>query len=228
MCTHGLTLGKYAPLHKGHQLVIDTAIKDMDRVSVMIYDAPETTSIPLNVRAGWLRSLYPSVNVIEAWDGPTQVGDTPEIKQVQENYVLNVLKIRGITHFYSSEFYGDHMSRALGAENRLVDTARSSVPVSGTRIRENPYALTFVCDADVPYDNTWDRSGDANRQVFQKQIIADLLVRRVPFFVLKGSVEERIVAVRSVLSSYQKYMNAADLGRASASGFPASRESIDR
>jgi cytidyltransferase-like protein len=35
----GLTLGKYAPLHKGHQLVIETAFSLMDEVVVMIYDA---------------------------------------------------------------------------------------------------------------------------------------------------------------------------------------------
>jgi nicotinamide riboside kinase len=73
------------------------------------------------------------------------------------------------------------------------------------------YDLTFVCDADIPYDNTWDRSGDANRQVFQKQIISDLLVRRVPFFVLRGGIEQRVGAVRSVLARYRKYMNAAEL-----------------
>ena len=130
MKTHGLTLGKYAPLHKGHQFVVDTAVKEMDRVSVIIYDAPETTTIPLNVRAGWIRSLYTSVNVIEAWDGPTQVGDTPEIKKVQEDYVLNVLKIRGITHFYSSEFYGEHMSRALGAASPPKGPSSSSTAMA--------------------------------------------------------------------------------------------------
>ena len=32
----GFTLGKYAPLHAGHQLVIDTALTEMDEVIVMI------------------------------------------------------------------------------------------------------------------------------------------------------------------------------------------------
>jgi len=42
----GLTLGKYAPLHKGHQLVIETGLREMDELLVLIYDAPET-EIPL-------------------------------------------------------------------------------------------------------------------------------------------------------------------------------------
>ena len=40
--TRGLTLGKFAPLHKGHQLVIETALSEMDEVVVIIYDCLET------------------------------------------------------------------------------------------------------------------------------------------------------------------------------------------
>ncbi|MGE5377550.1 MAG: hypothetical protein ACM3XO_21025 [Bacteroidota bacterium] len=88
----GLTLGKFAPLHSGHQHVI------------------ETTPVPLRVRANWLRMLYPQIKVIEAWDGPTEVGDTPGIKRIHEDYILKTLNISEISHFYSSEFYGDQQN----------------------------------------------------------------------------------------------------------------------
>ena len=134
----GLTLGKYAPLHMGHQYVIDTALAETDEVTVIIYNAPETTNVPLEVRANWIRTLYPQIHLITAWDGPTEVGDTYEIKRMHENYIIHTLGIRGITHFYSSEFYGEHMSIALGAVNRQVDAERKQFPVSGRLIRENP------------------------------------------------------------------------------------------
>jgi HTH-type transcriptional regulator, transcriptional repressor of NAD biosynthesis genes len=330
----GLTLGKFAPLHKGHQLVIETALAEMDEVTVIIYDAPETTDIPLNTRADWLRKLYPQTRVVEAWDGPTEVGDTPEIKRKHENYIINALGIRGISHFYSSEFYGEHISIALGAVNRRVDPLRSAVPVSGTEIRQNPFAfreyihplvyrdlvmnvvfvgapstgkttiakrmaqeyctawmpeygreywekhqmerrlsleqlveiaeghlereeqllyqadrylftdtnaittfmfsqsyhrmalprltelanvaslrydLVFLCDTDIPYDDTWDRSGNVNRMTFQKQITADLLARKIPFFLLCGNLEERSSKVRKVLTKFQKYKSLPEL-----------------
>ncbi|MFZ2384350.1 MAG: AAA family ATPase [Candidatus Nanopelagicales bacterium] len=326
--SHGLTLGKYAPLHAGHCQVIETALAEMERVTVIIYDCPETTAVPLNLRADWLRDLYPTVNVIEAWDGPVEVGNTPEIQRRHETYVRDVLRISDVTHFYSSEFYGDHMSRALGAVNRLVDPDRVRTPVSGTLIRADPYhwrdyvparvyrdlivnvvflgapstgkttlaealareldtvwmpeygreyweahqrdrrlspdqlvelaeghlareeallqeangvlftdtnALTtyvfggyyhgcvaprlallaataerrydlvFVCNTDIPYDDTWDRSGQANRDVFQKRIVADLHRRRVPYLLLSGELEKRIEHVKGVLAVYQKY-----------------------
>lgn len=330
----GLTLGKYSPLHKGHQFVIETALSEMDEVIVIIYDAPETTPIPLNIRANWLRKLYPKIKVIEAWDGPTEVGDTPEIKRIHEDYIINKLKIQGITHFYSSEFYGEHMSTALGAVNRLVDPFRQTVPISGMRIRQEPfeyrgfihplvyrdliinivflgapstgkttiaermgeeyktvwmpeygreyweknqverkltleqlvqiaeehlkreenllyqanqylftdtnatttfmfsqcyhqtalpklndlanltssrYDLVFLCDTDIPYEDTWDRSGDVNRETFQKQIVGDLLTRKIPFFILSGDLETRVSKVKRILGKFQKYKSLLEL-----------------
>jgi len=136
----GMTLGKYSPLHKGHQLVIETALREMDQLYVMIYPSPEPDSIPLPVRARWIREIYPQVNLIEAWDGPTEVGYTPEITQMHDAYILSRFRDKGITHFYSSEPYGNHVSRALNAVNRTVDIDRSTVPVSGTQVRFDPYA----------------------------------------------------------------------------------------
>ena len=332
--THGLTLGKFAPLHKGHQFVIETALTEMDEVSVIIYDAPETTPVPLNVRSNWIKKLYPQVKVIEAWDGPTMVGNTPEIKRLHEDYVIEHLQVSGITHFYSSEFYGEHMSVALGAVNRLVDPSRKSIPVSGTEIRESPfscrayispvvyrdlitnvvflgapatgktaiaskladeyktvwmpeygreywethqaerklsleqlvdiavehltreyehlyeanqylftdtnsittymfslyypqsalnklielansaqsrYDLVFLCDVDIPYADTWDRSGDVRRKIFQKQIVGDLLARKIPYIILRGDLETRGAKVREVLRKFQKYQSLAEV-----------------
>ena len=89
----GLTLGKYAPLHRGHQMVIETGLSEMDEMIVIIYDAPETTVIPLAVRSGWIRSLYPKVRVIEAWDGPTEIGYTAELMRSHERYVIDTLGV---------------------------------------------------------------------------------------------------------------------------------------
>ncbi|CAG7645304.1 AAA family ATPase [Paenibacillus allorhizosphaerae] len=329
----GLTLGKFAPLHRGHQLMIETAIRETDEVIVVIYDCPETIHIPLSVRANWIRMLYPQVHVIEAWDGPEETGHTDEIKRMHEDYMLKKLAGKKITHFYSSEFYGDHMSKALGAVNRQVDAERRTVPISGTQVRNAPFAnrhflsplvykdmitravflgapstgkttlaaymaeqrntvwmpeygreywerhqvdrrltlkqlediaeghlereeklvhdardilfvdtnaittymfslyyhgeasslltqraaeaasrydLVFVCDTDIPYANTWDRSGEVQQHIFQKQIIADLQVRKIPYFVLNGTLEARAEQVNRVLARFRKYRSIVE------------------
>lgn len=328
MTTTGLTLGKFAPLHKGHQFLIETAIRETDELIVLVYDAPEQTDVPLPVRVGWIRTLYPQITVIEAWDGPPETGYTPEIMQAQEQYVLNLLGGRKITHFYSSEPYGEHMSRALGAVNRMVDTARTTVPVSASLIRgdtfryrhflapvvyrdlivnvlllgapstgkttlaryaaqqldtvwmpeygreywekhqserrlspeqlteiatghlereeeallranrylftdtdaittyvyaqyyhgaaspklaelarqaEKRYDLFLLCDTDIPYEDTWDRSGEVSRTQFQQRIKAELHARKVPYVVIKGTVEERFRHVKYILTKFNKF-----------------------
>ena len=49
----GPTLGTYAPLHKGHQFMIETALAEVERLLVIIYDVPDVTPVPLPVRAAW-------------------------------------------------------------------------------------------------------------------------------------------------------------------------------
>jgi HTH-type transcriptional regulator, transcriptional repressor of NAD biosynthesis genes len=148
----GLTLGKFAPLHCGHQLLIEQAQAENTHVIVMIYDCPETTVVPLAVRAGWIRALYPGVEVIEAWDGPQEVGDSPEIKRRHEAYILDQLGDRRVDKFYSSEFYGEHVSRALDAEDRRVDPGRTTFPVSGTVVRADPFSHRQFIDPLVYRD----------------------------------------------------------------------------
>ncbi|WP_301336134.1 AAA family ATPase [Paenibacillus sp. FJAT-26967] len=327
-------MGKFAPLHKGHQLMIETALRENDEVIVIIYDSPEVTDIPLPVRAGWIRTLYPAVQVIEAWGGPSETGYTREIEASHEDYIIRLLNGRTITNFYSSERYGEHMSVALGAVNRQVDPQRIRVPVSGTSVRQDPYAerryvdpvvyrdliarvvllgapstgkttltahlaarhhtvwmpeygreywaehqigrrvtkeqlveiaeghaaredemaadarrflfvdtdarttlqfsmdyygealprlheladaaasrydLVFVCDTDIPYDDTWDRSGDVKRQLFQKQILADLHMRRIPYILLQGTLQQRTARADAVLAKLHKYRSLYEM-----------------
>ncbi len=135
----GLTLGKFAPFHRGHQYLIDTALRECDHVRVIIYDCPETTEVPLSVRANWIRDIYPQVDVTEAWNGPTETGNTPEIKKAQEDYIIETLGIRNIFRFYSSEWYGEHVSAALNCENRIVDPPRVAVPICGEQVRPDPF-----------------------------------------------------------------------------------------
>ncbi|MDR2846452.1 MAG: AAA family ATPase [Candidatus Methanoplasma sp.] len=325
----GLTLGKYSPFHKGHAMVIETMIREMDEVIVVIYDSKLTT-IPLQVRAGWIRRLYPEVRVIEAWDGPEGYSSEREHEVAEEEYIKSLIGDVKISAFYSSEYYGAHMSAALGCEDRRVDEARALVPISATMIRGDPfryrgymdstvyrdmivkvvflgamstgkttiakalaekfdttyseeygryywndhhvdrrigfedfdiiakrhiewedaaildanrylfvdtnaittymyaldyhgrapplltqialenasrYDLFFLCEDDIPYDDTWDRSGDGKRHVFHKQIIADLEQRRIPYIPLTGTLEQRMRKVEEVLRDYVPYSN---------------------
>jgi nicotinamide riboside kinase len=72
------------------------------------------------------------------------------------------------------------------------------------------YDLVFVCDIDIAYDDTWDRSGDAKRTVMQKMILAELLMRRAPYVVLRGGLDARVDQVKRVLARFTHFANPLD------------------
>ena len=132
----GFTIGKFAPLHKGHQYLIETALDEMDEVYVIVYET-DVIDIPIEKRAGWINKLYPNAKVILAKNPPKQFGLDEESVKIQTDYLKEVLgEIKG-THFFSSEKYGKFVARDLNVENRVVDFNRDYVPVSATKIRED-------------------------------------------------------------------------------------------
>lgn len=134
----GLVLGKFAPFHRGHQYLVETAKNQVDKLYVLIYEATEIIDIPLVTRANWIREIYPDVIVIEGHGSPTADDRTEEVMRLQDNYIISVMPEK-ITHFFSSEWYGEHVSKALGAVNVVVDLDRTIVPISATQIRANRF-----------------------------------------------------------------------------------------
>ncbi len=132
----GFTIGKFAPLHKGHQFLIETALKEMDEFYVVIYDT-NIINIDVKKRAGWIKKLYPEVKIIYAYNSPKQYGLDKESVEIQMSYLSNLIKDIPVTHFYSSELYGEKVAEYLHIENRLVDFNRTQYPINATKIREN-------------------------------------------------------------------------------------------
>lgn len=132
----GFTIGKFAPFHKGHQFLIETALNEMEEVYVVIYDT-DVIDIPVEERAKWIKELYPNVNVRYAYNSPKQYGLDDESVNIQMQYLSNLIKDIPVTHFYSSEPYGEKVAKYLNIENRIVDKERKCVPISATLIRKD-------------------------------------------------------------------------------------------
>lgn len=146
----GFTIGKFAPLHKGHQFLIETAIKEMDEFYAVVYD---TDIIDINVekRANWIKKLYPKINIIYAYNSPKKYGLDKESVNIQMKYLSNLIKDIPVTHFYSSELYGEKVAEYLNIKNRTIDIERKNIPICATKIRENykensNYLEDFVLD----------------------------------------------------------------------------------
>jgi len=138
----GLVFGKFLPLHRGHQLLIDTALSQVDDLTIVVYDSrrPDDERMPIELRRRWLRELYPHVEGILSLVDPLASHLDTDDPAHAEVYAEGVAFLGRFDKVFSSERGYERFSSLLGAEHVLVDEARTLVPTSGTVIRSDPYA----------------------------------------------------------------------------------------
>ncbi|WP_433336259.1 AAA family ATPase [Spirillospora sp. CA-294931] len=141
---HGLVIGKFYPPHAGHHHLIDTAARACERLSVAVA-ASSVESVPLALRAAWLREAHPQPHV----DIVPVVDDNEIDYDSDAVWAAHVAAFReGLAHFgappvtavFSSEPYGAELARRFGATHVPVDPPREAFPVSGTAVRDDPVA----------------------------------------------------------------------------------------
>ena len=132
----GFTIGKFAPFHKGHAYLIETALNEMDEFYVVVYDTPEF-NIDIDTKIKWITKKFPTVKILKAYDSPKQIGLDDESVRVQMEYLKEIIKGIDVGYFYSSEEYGKYVANYLNIENRIVDKERETYPISGTMLRGN-------------------------------------------------------------------------------------------
>lgn len=132
----GFTIGKFAPFHKGHEYLIETALKESDELYVVIYDT-DVTEISVEKRAKWITDRFNDVKIIYAYDSPKQYGLDDESVKIQMEYLTKQIDGIPVNCFFSSEPYGEKVAQYLNIENRIVDISRQQVPISAGLIRND-------------------------------------------------------------------------------------------
>jgi HTH-type transcriptional regulator, transcriptional repressor of NAD biosynthesis genes len=131
--TRGLVIGKFYPPHRGHKFLIESALRVVDHLDVVIC-VPADQAISGALRQRWLQEIHPSANVLQVED----IGQDDD-SEVWAAYTEEILG-QAPDIVFTSEDYGDAYARFLGCRHVLVDRARHKVPISGTKIRSNPLA----------------------------------------------------------------------------------------
>ncbi|MCL2092105.1 MAG: AAA family ATPase [Micrococcales bacterium] len=140
---HALVLGKFWPLHAGHQHLVDEAVRVADQVTVQLLVHP-AEDVPMAVRRSWLAELYPpdrfpGVRLVAATDDiPTDFAD-PGVWD-QHMAIIESLLDAPVDVVLTSDDYGAELARRLGAAWHQVDPGRVEIPVSGTAVRADPQA----------------------------------------------------------------------------------------
>jgi NadR type nicotinamide-nucleotide adenylyltransferase len=155
----GLVVGKFAPLHKGHEALIAFARAQCDRLVVLSYSKPDLPGCPPERRAAWLAALYPDalrlvLDDAALVDFAARTGqaartlpdnDAPD--EAHRSFVAWVCRaILGLTvnRVFTSEVYGDGFAASLArhfghpVDHVMFDPARVRIPISATRLRADP------------------------------------------------------------------------------------------
>lgn len=129
----GLVIGKFLPPHRGHKLLIDIATAHSSR-TVVILCAKPSDFVPGDIRGQWLREIHPAVEVM--------VIDDRFDENDSNIWAENTVRWLGCAPdaVFSSEDYGERYSALMGSKHVSVDRQRLRFPVSGTKVRADPFA----------------------------------------------------------------------------------------
>jgi HTH-type transcriptional regulator, transcriptional repressor of NAD biosynthesis genes len=133
-----LIIGKFLPLHKGHQYLIETALKQSKHVTLILCQNDHKYTIDPEIRVGWIRELYPQLNVIVYHHGDALDSTSTAISSTWAKLAVKILGFVPDAVF-SSEIYGQTFAKCMGSTHVMVDIDRQKYPISGTQIRSNPY-----------------------------------------------------------------------------------------
>ena len=152
---NGLVLGKFLPPHMGHLHLISTAASGCKNLTVLACSL-KSEPIPGNLRYEWVKSFCSkhnekNIKVKNITDELPQFPDEhPKFWDIWCNLIQD--NCPDIDVIYSSEDYGFELAKRLNIKHELVDKERIKFPISGTKIRENPYEnWDFIYKGAKPY-----------------------------------------------------------------------------
>ena len=158
----GLVVGKFCPLHLGHELLIKRAQDACEELLVVSYTKPEFPALEPARRETWLHAQFPQAHIVVLDDArlaalcaargvPARAlphnDDAGDAHRHFMGWLCWTVLALPVDAVFSSEDYGPGFARvlarhyAMGAVAHVsVDQARTLVPVSGTRVRQDPQA----------------------------------------------------------------------------------------
>lgn len=160
----GLIIGKFCPLHLGHEHLINHALKNCDKLVIVSYTKPEFPHCaPIN-REMWLHTRFPQAKYwviddkvlkslcLKNNEAPREIPENDASETIHRGFVAwlchKILKVK-INKIFTSEDYGEGFVQymqdyfqpifpSLKITHELVDLHRTSVPINATKIRLEP------------------------------------------------------------------------------------------
>jgi HTH-type transcriptional repressor of NAD biosynthesis genes len=149
----GLVIGKFMPIHQGHIALINFAASRCDE---LIVSMSFTDDDPINgdLRFSWIKEIFsnqPHIHIHKIKDDFDN--DALPLEERTKQWADRTREVYPpIDIIISSEHYGEPFAKNLGVENSVFDIERKDFPVSGSLIRQNPFAYwNFIPLVVRPY-----------------------------------------------------------------------------
>lgn len=160
----GLVVGKFAPLHCGHERLINTALAQCEELFIISYSVPEMPDCEPGKRLTWLQVRFPQAHILVLTPELIARFNLPAIPHndddadIHRHYVatlcLQILRCRPHVVFTAEE-YGDGFAKVLTQRfAQPVEHIRLQRPVgdeapSGTLIRSDVHRYRHMLAHDV-------------------------------------------------------------------------------
>lgn len=160
----GLVVGKFAPLHHGHEILINTALEACDKLVIISYSLPELSGFLPDKRQSYLHARFPQaqIQVVRpedalAW-GIDPMPHNESDDDSHRHFVASLcLQHLGITPevVFTAEDYGSGFAQVLSSRFHQqvshVRLVRELGPeaVSGTLIRSNIHQYRHLMAPEV-------------------------------------------------------------------------------
>ncbi|HRP36244.1 MAG TPA: adenylyltransferase/cytidyltransferase family protein, partial [Candidatus Dojkabacteria bacterium] len=146
----GLTLGKFLPFHKGHELLIQTASAVCDQLIVLV-GVSDDDPYSFEQRADWIRAadVNHNLHIMEQKELDKNAPKDKDGTITDESYWIKWLEdtkrlidrsgtyTNKITNIFTSDLYGERIAKELGAKWIPIDPDREIIPTSGTKVRSD-------------------------------------------------------------------------------------------
>ncbi len=144
----GLVVGKFCPLHAGHELVIREALARCENVIILSYTSKDFPGCEPERRREWLTKTFPTAKVVVLDRLYCPEDDLPADmhRLFCANYLLNTMQTTVQAVFtsedygvgfanYLSAFFSKELKTVVTVDHVMVDEHRLTYPISGSILR---------------------------------------------------------------------------------------------
>lgn len=129
----GLVLGKFSPLHVGHEYLIRFALNFNPNTTVLV-DNIKNQELKVSTRVSWIKSLFPEARVIGLTRStPQEPSNHAKFWEFWKKTIE--AKTGKVDQLFASTNYARELADTLDAELISCDVARKALPISATLLK---------------------------------------------------------------------------------------------